>query len=57
MCVQLPGANKAMEPLSETLSTRIEVFDCVLKLKGRLNILAAQVRYVCRPRDRGQSNF
>lgn len=46
---QLPGAYKAMEPLSETLSTRIEVFDCVLKLKGRLNILTAQVSNDCSP--------
>ena len=43
LCRQLPGAKSAIAPLSETLNTRIEVFDCVLKLKGRLNLLTAQV--------------
>ena len=29
--------------MSDSLNTRIEVFDCVLKLKGRLSLLSAQV--------------
>lgn len=40
---QMPKAKTAIAPLSETLNTRVEVFDGVLKLRGRLNLLTAQV--------------
>lgn len=40
---QLPQANKTILPLAEALNTRIDVFDRVLKLKGRLNLLISQV--------------